>query len=39
MNILNTIKEILLSDAELQTYINSRIYYYKVTENAETSKP
>ena len=39
MNILNTVKGILLSDAELQTYINSRIYYYKVTENAETSKP
>ncbi len=39
MNILNTVKGILLSDAELQTYMNSRIYYYKVTENAETSKP
>ncbi|HAR4058632.1 TPA: hypothetical protein I1F43_000311 [Staphylococcus aureus] len=39
MNILNTIKEILLSDAELKTHINSRIYYYKVAENAETSKP
>ncbi len=39
MNILNTVKGILLSDAELQTYINSRIYYYKVNENAETSKP
>ena len=38
MNILNTVKGILLSDAELK-HINSRIYYYKVTENAETSKP
>ncbi|KMR35315.1 hypothetical protein EY05_14790, partial [Staphylococcus aureus] len=39
MNMLSAIKGILLSDAVLKTHIYSSIYYYKVTENAESSKP
>ncbi|HCA7005265.1 TPA: hypothetical protein K8020_001840 [Staphylococcus pseudintermedius] len=39
MNILNLVKEIIMSDDQLQFYLQSRIYYYRVTENAEVSKP
>lgn len=39
MNILNTIRSIILDDTLLKTEIGNRIYYYETTENADVSKP
>ncbi|HGN7117999.1 TPA: hypothetical protein ACKW5T_002525 [Staphylococcus aureus] len=39
MNILNRVKEIIISDIQLQSYLESRVYYYEATENADISKP
>lgn len=39
MNILDIVKDIIMADAQLQFYLQSRVYYYQVTENADVSKP
>ncbi|MFP4921064.1 hypothetical protein ACJVVW_09595 [Staphylococcus coagulans] len=39
MNILNLVRGIITSDTQLNQIIGSRVYYYKVTENADVSKP
>lgn len=38
MNILDIIKSILVSDEILSSHLGERVYYYQVTENADTSK-
>ncbi|HDZ8650467.1 TPA: hypothetical protein RUU96_002561 [Staphylococcus aureus] len=38
MNILDIIKSILVSDEIISSHLGERVYYYQVTENADTSK-
>lgn len=39
MNILNILRELIVSDAQLKEIIGSRVYYYEVPETSDTSKP
>lgn len=38
MNILNYVRELILSDAQLQKDLDNRIYYYQVTDTSDTTK-
>ncbi|WP_336831214.1 hypothetical protein [Staphylococcus saprophyticus] len=39
MNILAYIREIILNDELIKTQVSNRIYFYEVSENADTTKP
>lgn len=39
MNILAYISEIILNDELIKTQVSNRIYFYEVSENADTTKP
>lgn len=39
MNILAYIREIIINDEMIYNHISNRIYFYEVSENADTTKP
>lgn len=38
MNILNFIRDLILTDKQLKNELDNRIYYYRATENSDTTK-
>lgn len=39
MNILAYIREIIINDELIKNHVSNRIYFYEVSENADTTKP
>lgn len=39
MNILTYIREIIINDELIKSHVSNRIYFYEVSENADTTKP
>lgn len=39
MNILAYIREIIINDELIKSHVSNRIYFYEVSENADTTKP